>query len=142
MGLVLNRDIDLRIFFKRWHFGFAVTEQAYGQARHSLQIFDRDGLAVHKIYLREDGALEAYEALVAKHLHADQSPAIAVKPSAAAPEDRPDADIDGATLRQRWQALQDVHDFRDMLIELGVGRLQACRLGIGRAPGRERGGQE
>src|SRR3546814_5714366 len=66
MGLVLNRDIDLRIFFKSWHFGFAVTEQAHGQARHSLQIFDRDGLAVHKIYLREDDALEAYEALVTR----------------------------------------------------------------------------
>src|SRR3546814_14136648 len=45
MGLVLNRDVDLRIFFSRWHFGFAVTETAHGAPRHSLQFFDRDGLA-------------------------------------------------------------------------------------------------
>src|SRR3546814_20008220 len=71
-GLVLNRDVDLRIFFSRWHFGFAVTETAHGAPRHSLQFFDRDGLAVHKIYLREESDAEAYEAVVAKHLHADQ----------------------------------------------------------------------
>src|SRR3546814_15329587 len=62
MGLVLNRDIDLRIFFTRWHFGFTVTEQAHGPARHRLQIFARDGLAVHKYYLREDDDLAAHEA--------------------------------------------------------------------------------
>ena len=128
MGLVLNRDVDLRLFFNHWHFGFAVTEEVHGAARHSLQFFDLDGLAVHKIYLREAGAAEAYEALVAKYLNADQTPALKVAPRAAAPADRPDEDIDRTALRERWQALQDVHDFRDMLIELGVGRLQAFRL--------------
>src|SRR3546814_191500 len=128
MGLVLNHDVDLRIFFNHWHFGFAVTEEAHGAPRHSLQFFDLDGLAVHKIYLREETAAEAYEAVVAKYLHADQAPRIQAVPAAAAPADRADGDIDSAVLRQRWQALQDVHDFRDMLIELGTGRLQAFRL--------------
>src|SRR3546814_18482624 len=53
---------------------------------------------------------------------------MAVSPSAAEPEDRPEADSDRARLRQLGEALQDVHDVRDMLIELGVERLQACRL--------------
>src|SRR5690606_34387057 len=110
-GLVLNRDVDLRLFFKRWHFGFAVTEQAHGAPRHSLQFFDRDGLAVHKVYLREEDAVNVYEDLVAKHLHADQTPAIAVEAPLAASADRADEVIDRAALRQRWQALQDVHDF-------------------------------
>jgi putative hemin transport protein len=128
MGLVLNHDVDLRLFFNHWHFGFAVTEEAHGTARHSLQFFDLDGLAVHKIYLREETALDAYEAVVAKYRHADQAPAIKVSPTAAAPADRPDDLIDPTALRDRWQALQDVHDFRDMLIELGAGRRQAFRL--------------
>jgi len=28
MGLVVNNDIDLRIFFINWHFGFAVTSES------------------------------------------------------------------------------------------------------------------
>ncbi len=128
MGLVLNHDVDLRLFFNHWHFGFAVAEEAQGTTRHSLQFFDVDGLAVHKVYLRNESDAEAYETLVARHLHADQAPAIKVAAAAEAPADRPDAMIDRVALRERWQALQDVHDFRAMLIDLGVGRLQAFRL--------------
>ena len=128
MGLVLNHEIDLRLFFNHWHFGFAVTEEAHGKARHSLQFFDLDGLAVHKIYLRDESDAAAYEEVVAKYLHAEQAPAIKVVPVAAAPADRADDHIDRGALRDRWRALQDVHDFRDMLIDLGVGRLQAFRL--------------
>lgn len=128
MGLVLNREVDLRLFFSRWHFGFAVTENAQAGPRHSLQFFDLDGLAVHKVYLREEGTVQAFETIVAKYLHGDQSPAIAVAPRTPAAADRPDEAIDRAALRQHWQALQDVHDFRAMLTGLGVGRLQAFRL--------------
>src|SRR5690625_4674694 len=45
-GLVLGPDIDLRVFFDHWHHGFAVSQNG----RDSLQFFDRDGLAIHKIY--------------------------------------------------------------------------------------------
>lgn len=128
MGLVLNQEIDLRLFFNHWHFGFAVTETAHGGPRHSLQFFDLDGLAVHKIYLRGESAIDAYESVVAKYRHADQAPVIKVAPASSSPADRPDELIDRTVLRERWQALQDVHDFRDMLIELGAGRLQAFRL--------------
>ncbi len=128
MGLVLNGEVDLRLFFSHWHFGFAVTEETHGGTRHSLQFFDVDGLAVHKVYLREESDAAAYEALVGKHLHADQMPAITVAAKAPPAGERPDDAIDRAALRDRWQALQDVHDFRAMLIDLGVGRLQAFRL--------------
>jgi len=105
-----------------------VAEEAHGATRHSLQFFDVDGLAVHKVYLREESDAAAYEAIVARHLHADQAPMIRVAAAAPLPSDRPDEMIDRAALRERWQALQDVHDFRAMLIDLGVGRLQAFRL--------------
>lgn len=128
MGLVLNREVDLRLFFNRWHFGFAVTEDAHGQTHHSLQFFDLDGIAVHKVYLLKESAVAAYDGLVARHLHTDQAPAITVASRTPAPAERRDEAIDRAVLRQRWQALQDVHDFRGMLLNLGVGRLQAFRL--------------
>src|SRR5690606_26879928 len=63
VGLVVNPDIDLRLFMNAWHFGFAVHE---GE-RQSLQFFDKDGEAVHKIYITEQSDLAAYEALVSKY---------------------------------------------------------------------------
>src|SRR5690554_1309382 len=54
IGLVVNPDIDLRLFMNAWHFGFAVHEDE----RQSLQFFDQDGEAVHKIYLTEQSDME------------------------------------------------------------------------------------
>jgi putative hemin transport protein len=128
MGLVLNQDVDLRLFFNHWHFGFAVTEEAHGALRHSLQFFDLDGVAVHKIYLREESDFDAYVALVANYLSDDQSPTLETVQGASARAERADDLIDRAVLRDRWQALRDVHDFHGLLNDLGVGRLQAFRL--------------
>lgn len=128
MGLVLNEDIDLRIFLNHWHAGFAVSDDTRGTVRQSLQFYDVDGTAVHKVYLREESNHEAFEALVEKYLHADQSAGQRSLPRAKPPADRPDADIDRVVLRDRWRALQDVHDFHAMLQELGAGRVQAFRL--------------
>lgn len=128
MGLVLNREIDLRIFLGSWGFGFAVQEEGRGGTRNSLQFFGADGTAVHKIYLREESDAEAYEALVGKFMHSDQAGILDVEPPVVPAPDRPDADIDCVALRERWEALQDVHDFQAMLRDLGVGRVQAFRL--------------
>jgi putative hemin transport protein len=128
MGLVLNRDIDLRLFLGHWHFGFAVSEEAHGDVRRSLQFFDRDGTAVHKVHLLEDSDGDAYQRIVTRFLSPDQTGAVETEALSEPDPDRPDAEIDAALLRDRWQALQDVHDFRDMLDTLGAGRVQALRL--------------
>ena len=128
MGLVLNGDIDLRLFLDHWQLGFAVQEETRSGPRQSLQFFDADGTAVHKIYLRSESEAAAYGRLVQDYLHPDQSPVASVKALAATEPDRPDGDIDRTALRQRWLALQDVHDFHAMLGDLGVGRVQAMRL--------------
>lgn len=125
-AIVLNEDIDLRIFLGHWHHGYAVTEETPAGTRRSLQFYDVDGTAVHKVYPREDnGALDAF---VKDHLHADQTPGQPVLPPTRRAPDRPDAEIDGESLRSRWQMLQDVHDFHGMLQEAGAGRQQAFRL--------------
>ncbi|MEX0922420.1 MAG: ChuX/HutX family heme-like substrate-binding protein [Rhodovibrionaceae bacterium] len=128
MGLVLNEEIDLRIFLWRWHHGFAVTEDVRSGTRRSLQFFDCDGTAIHKIYLRDDSNWQAYEALIERHRAADQSAGLKVKAKPEAAAARPDAEIDRAALRARWETLNDVHDFHGMLQDLGVERQQAFRL--------------
>ena len=46
VGLVLGPDIDLRVFFSCWRSAWAVEQDG----RHSLQFFDGEGVAVHKVY--------------------------------------------------------------------------------------------
>lgn len=128
MGLVLNDDIDLRLFMDHWQAGFAVSEDTRSGLRHSLQFFDGDGIAIYKLYLRDESNHEAYEALVTRHLHQDQGENEDAAPRAEPAEIAPDAAIDKDLLRTRWAALQDVHDFHALLHDVGVGRVQALRL--------------
>src|SRR5690554_748958 len=93
-GLVLNTDIDLRIFYANWSTGFAVTETGRHGTRRSLQFFSADGTAIHKVYLRPESDIAAYEALVARHLSDDQSIDQVVAPRKPAPPARPDSEID------------------------------------------------
>ena len=127
-GMVLNHDIDLRLFLSHWHFGFAVSEEVKSGLRHSLQFFDLDGTAVHKVYVTDKSDKPAYDALVDRFRAADQSPEIAVTPLPPRRRDQPDADIDIGNFHQHWRALQDTHDFFGMLSDFGVGRAQAMRL--------------
>lgn len=127
-GLVLDPEIDLRLFFAHWHHGFAVSELVRSGLRQSLQIFDLDGTAVHKIYATGETDRAAWAALVEAFTAAEQSPELAVVPPAPPPADAPDEAIDRQALRARWDALQDTHDFFPLLRDLGVGRVQAFRL--------------
>lgn len=128
MGLVLDEDIDLRLFLDHWQSGYAVAEKTRSGLRHSLQFFDLDGTAVHKVYLREGSDRQAYEDLVTQNLDPNQQPGQAVSALPTRAPERPDQDIDRAVLRKRWCELQDVHDFHAMLKDVGVGRTQAFRL--------------
>ena len=127
-GLVLNEDIDLRIFFDHWNAGFAVAEETRSGSRRSLQFFGSDGTAVHKVYVREESDAKAYEGLVRAYRHADQTPGQTVQPTVKPLVPRPDSDIDRTELRRRWRALEDPHDFHAMLTDLDTARVQALRL--------------
>jgi putative hemin transport protein len=132
-GLVLGALIDLRIFPSHWHHAFAVTDETDHGPRRSLQFFDADGTAVHKIYQRPDTDGAAFDALIEAWHSEDQSPdlriAVPPLPPAERPDnDIPDSEIDVALLRREWAALQDTHDFFGMLRKLKAVRRQAMRL--------------
>ena len=65
IGLVVNPDIDLRLFMSSWEFAFAVNENE----RRSLQFFDIYGGAVHKIYLTENSNKSEYYNLIERFAH-------------------------------------------------------------------------
>lgn len=129
MGLVLDSAIDLRLFLNHWHFGFAVREEGPNKVRQSLQFFDSDGTAVHKIYLTEYSVQRAFDMLVRNFQAADQSPRQMVLTKPPEPPVRPDEEIDSLGLQAHWQALRDTHDFHALLKAFGVSRVQGLRLG-------------
>lgn len=128
IGLVVDEDIDLRVFFFGWASVFAVSEETRDGTRRSLQVFDAYGDSVHKIFLEDNGNVDAYDRLVETFRDDDQSPTLSVKPVPAAKAIRPDSEIDVGALREAWLGLKDTHDFFPMLKKLNVDRLQALRL--------------
>lgn len=128
MGLVLGEDIDLRIFFSNWHFGFAVTSENTSGKLRSFQFFDIDGTAVHKVFLTDQSYLTAYESLVAKYKCDEQHHAIKISRKAAKPVEKRDSEIDVENFRLAWAEMKDTHDFFGLTRRFGVSRQQALRL--------------
>jgi putative hemin transport protein len=124
MGLVLNGDVDLRLFLGHWGFGFAVE----ARQRRSLQFFGHDGIAIHKIFLTDKSDRAAYEALVADFSAPDQSPEISVLLPLPAPVTRADQDVDIKNWRAHWGRMTDVHQFHGLLKDFNLGRHQGLRL--------------
>ena len=128
MALFVNPDIDLRIFSNNWHFGFAATVENPRGTMRSIQIYDQDGSAVHKIYLTDKSNLEAYEELVKNFTAEEQPTTLEVTAKDAKAADKPDSEIDVDGFRQAWRDMKDTHDFFPMMKKFGVGRRQALRL--------------
>ncbi len=124
VGLLVNPDIDLRLFMNHWHFGFSVNEGG----RRSLQFFDRDGEAVHKIYATEQTDMAAWEQLVDKYKAEIQSVSIKTEPLNESELEKPDTEIDVTSFQNAWRELKDTHQFHGMLKSHGVTRFQAMRL--------------
>lgn len=124
VGLVLGPDIDLRLFMQRWVWGFAVHENE----RRSLQFFDPQGEAIHKIYLTDRSDLAAYDALVAQFQADDQQPSLSIAAAEDKAVDKDDDAIDVPAFQAGWLAMQDTHEFFGLLRQYGVGRQQGLRL--------------
>lgn len=128
MGLVLNKEIDLRLFMNHFVHGFAVSTPRDDGPLKSLQFFDAAGEAVIKIYLTADSDVARYNELVAKYKADDQSSDVEVRPIAAAEQTVDDATVDVASLRKGWDQLRDVHDFVALLHRHHVSRGQSFHL--------------
>ncbi|HRO60390.1 MAG TPA: ChuX/HutX family heme-like substrate-binding protein [Burkholderiaceae bacterium] len=120
IGVVLGPDIDLRMFFAGWKYAYAVIEND----RHSIQFFDKEGVAIHKVYRTEGTNAQAWDDFVARHARPGETlPAS----EAFVPLEESDEAEDPAALRAQWLALKDTHDFFPMLRKFRVSRLGALR---------------
>lgn len=131
VGLVLGTDIDLRLFFSHWTRAWEVNDKG----RISLQFFDREGVAIQKIFQTEDTDLTAWQALMdAFALTPEQlagepavgdAPVFAPLPPAVTDHGSFLDDAARQHLRDRWLGMTDPHQLWPMLQELKVSRITA-----------------
>ncbi|MBE0484310.1 MAG: hemin-degrading factor [Bacterioplanes sp.] len=130
MGLALG-VIDLRLFFNRFVYGFAVEEGTEQGIRRSLQFFAGNGEAVHKIYAVEGTDIAAFQALVNRYWADDQRTGLSLQHEDIQPEPRwlaTPTGIDKEQLHADWCGLKDVHHFQAMLQRHGIERIPAYQL--------------
>ncbi len=126
-GVVINGEINLRVFPPRWQHAFAVERRGEdGVVRHSLQFFDGAGDAVHKVHLRPASDLDRYRALVTRLAAADQTARL---PDVAPilPVAKNEA-VSREELTESWSRLTDTHDFYPMLRRLKLPRVDAVAM--------------
>jgi putative hemin transport protein len=131
VGLVLGPEIDLRVFYRQWHHGFAVHESfadATKPDQRSLQFFDACGTAIHKVFARPATHLAAWLALTSRFVALEQQSGGRFAAPVPPVPPQPDAAIDVPAFRQAWASLRDTHEFFGLLKTHGVTRTQALRL--------------
>lgn len=128
MGMVVSADIDLRLFMTGWDSVFAVEEETPRGTQRSVQIFDQQGSAVHKVFLTADSHLPAWSALRDNFRAAEQNAVLNLQPLPVAEAVKDDGLIDAESLRNAWAELKDTHHFFALLRKHGCSRTQALRL--------------
>ncbi|MBU2953549.1 hemin-degrading factor [Marinobacter sp. F3R08] len=126
MGLAVG-EIDIRVFFKHWDFGYRVREQVRSGLRESLQFFDQYGAAVHKIYRVADTDGDAWQRLVSEY-ESEQRKPFESRGKRPAPQRVDPETVDTEVLREGWRELKDVHHFGALLKRAGADRLTALEL--------------
>ena len=127
-GLVLDEQIDLRLFHKRWGSAFALPVKNPRGTLHSIQIFDKKGEAVHKIYLKDASRLEDYLRLVDRFRYDDQSSGIELNSGISRKKNRRPDEVNRDQFLGEWSELKDTHAFFPLLLKHKVSRTVALEL--------------
>lgn len=129
MGLVVNPDIDLRLFMGQWKSIYAVVLETRGRKLYGFQFFNARGEAVHKIYLTPKSIQAIYLQLVEKYKADDQSIGTTVDKSVVEPKEyAKDEEVDILAFHKEWIQMEDTHHFFGMLGKHQLARQQALRL--------------
>jgi putative hemin transport protein len=125
-SMVLDPEIDLRIFPKHWVYAFAVEEPGEDGSKRSLQVFDAAGDAVHKVFLKPQSRHDLWADLLG-NMRIPGTQYLTL--TARAPVQPAKADWTAATaLRTAWNKMTDTHQFLGMVKDQGMNRLGAYRV--------------
>ncbi|MCX7997394.1 MAG: hemin-degrading factor [Leptospiraceae bacterium] len=129
VGLVLGENIDLRVFYDAWKYGFVVYEETQNKVKRSIQFFDGNGDAIHKIYLTEKSNQDGLENLIQK-FHTPVNEIEIQTRIQKFSEENPNPSKE--KFLEDWENLQDTHDFYGMLKKHSVPRIQAMKMAEGK----------
>lgn len=125
-GLFLNpRQLDLRMFFAQWDSMFTLTEQAGNETRHSIQFFDKNGDAIHKVYTTEKTDMTAWQNIVDHYTSSDNLP-LQLETPAPFSSNEIDHELK-QQIEQQWRDMSDVHQFFTLLKKYNLSRQQVFR---------------
>lgn len=133
VGLIVSADIDLRFLLSNWGSVFAVTDKVSEKVSksgilHSVQFFNKQGNAVHKVYLIDGSSMSAWVPFIERFKDPEQSSTLLVEPAPIAEVAIKDEELDVASFAKSWSELKDTHHFAPLLKEYKVARVQALRL--------------
>lgn len=127
-ALFVGEDIDIRFFPSVWKYAFAVVEGGE-KPRKSIQIFDKYGDAVYKLYIENKSNLDAYEAII-RDFDDTEEFTLALEQAPELQKVRPidQINIDTLAFQQEWIDLKDTHDFFGMVRKYSLHRIEALNL--------------
>ncbi len=120
--------IESRVFFGAWHAAYAVTDASSDRILKSIQIFDKSGEAVLKVYLQEGSNEEAYNQLIADFI----APNDLVVEFTPYPKEELNGPQDVEAFLQDWRSMKDTHDFFGMIRKHKVDRFDALKIAEGK----------
>ena len=133
VALVLDPNIDLRIFPGKLGFAYAVSvHPPAGKTLFSIQFFDQHGVAVHKVYLMNEEHLADYETLIQTFKHDEQEAYPNIDRSEPDKSFETITDFDTEALLADWAELKDTHDFFPLLKKHKAERTHALEVAEGR----------
>lgn len=126
-GLFLNPgQLDLRMFFAQWDSMFTLTEQIGNEIRHSIQFFDKNGDAIHKVYTCEHTDMNVWQDIIAHYTSTDNPPL--QLDTVLSFSDNEISDETKQQIEQQWRDMSNVHQFFTLLKAHNLSRQQIFRI--------------
>lgn len=127
LGQVVGEDIDLRLFFHCWQSAFLVDESVRESARVSLQIFDRAGDSVIKVFAENEASRATLRAWPVAFPPGELAPLR----ESATPKSAVSSELDESSVAEflaGWDAMQNTHEFFGLLHRYKLARVRALEL--------------
>lgn len=130
IGEVVGGAVDLRLYLDYFKYAFVVKEKKYGVLYESIQFFDVNGVAVHKIYKIEQTNTKLWQRLINTFAALDQTPFVFVDDSIdQLALGLSDSCIDTGSLLCSWcENCSCPYEIRGLLKRHNVTRQQSLRI--------------
>lgn len=126
LGQVVGDDVDLRLFLRSWKTAILVEEDVPSGKRTSIQIFDRHGDAVIKVYGEDEASNATLVAIAAAHR--GSGGAVSVEPFVRPTKKPRPSEATVSAFQKAWDGMKDTHDFFLLLRDHGIDRVTALEV--------------